>query len=224
MLSTLGFDSAGAGASAAILRGDRIVAERVAMERGQAETLIPLIGDVLVEAGLDASELDLIAVTVGPGSFTGLRIAIATARGLSSASGVPALGISSFDAVAAQVESDMLRGRHLLVALDTKRDDFYLQVYDEAEKLSKNGALLSPSAIAAWLPAGRFLVAGDAAGRVLPFLTGLEIELCPGSERVRAADVARLAAARWRPGDRADSPRPVYLRAPDVRLPPARPH
>jgi len=224
MLSVLGFDTAGAGASAAILRGDRIVAERVAMERGQAQTLIPLIGDVLVEAGLDASELDLIAVTVGPGSFTGLRIAIATARGLSAASGVPALGVSSFDAVAAQVESDMLRGRPLLVALDTKRDDFYLQVFDEAGKRSKNAALLSHSAIAEWLPAGRFLVAGDAASRVLPFLTGREVELCPGTERARASDVARLAASRWWSGAKIDPPGPIYLRAPDVSFPPARRH
>ncbi|HEX7968463.1 MAG TPA: tRNA (adenosine(37)-N6)-threonylcarbamoyltransferase complex dimerization subunit type 1 TsaB, partial [Stellaceae bacterium] len=94
-MSVLAFDSAGNGCSAAVLRDGQIAAHRFAlMERGQAEALMPMIAAVLEEAAMPVEALDLIAVTVGPGAFTGLRIGLAAAQGLALASGVPALGIT----------------------------------------------------------------------------------------------------------------------------------
>src|SRR5579864_6906504 len=110
MVTTLGIDSAGAACSAAIWRGERVVGRRfAAMERRQAEALMPMIAAVMDEAALAIEALDLIAVTVGPGAFTGVRIGIAAARGLSLASGVPALGVPSFVAAAAQAPKEERR-------------------------------------------------------------------------------------------------------------------
>src|SRR5258708_33720112 len=104
MVSVLGLDSAGNACSAAVLRWGRIVARRFApMARGQAEALMPMIAATLAEAEMQASALDLIAVTIGPGAFTGLPLGPAAARGPAVATGVPAPAISSFAPVAPPV-------------------------------------------------------------------------------------------------------------------------
>ena len=220
MVSVLAFDAAGNGCSAAVLRDGHIAARRfAAMARGQTEQLLPMIGTVLGEAGLPINALDLIAVTVGPGAFTGLRIGIAAARGLALASGVPALGITSFAAVAAQVPRDTRAGRVLVVALDSRRAELYLQAFDAAGVALGEGALGAPADLAAWVPPGPLLLAGDAAPTLAAALAGRRPAVAPGAGIADAADVARLAASAWRPGLRPAPPRPLYLRAPDTTAP-----
>ena len=86
----LAIDTATAACSAALMVGDAIVARRfVAMARGHAESLIPMVEAVLAEAGAAYGDLDLIATTVGPGTFTGLRVGLAAARGLAVAGSLP---------------------------------------------------------------------------------------------------------------------------------------
>src|SRR5690348_6764267 len=161
MATTLGIDSTGNACSAAIWRGERVVARRfAAMERGQAEALMPMVAAVLDEAALAIETLDLIAVTVGPGAFTGLRIGIAAARGLSLASGVPALGVSSFVAAAAQVPIEERRGRPLVVALDSRRAEFFVATFGIDDAPLGAGALLPVDEIAAQLPAEPLILAG----------------------------------------------------------------
>ena len=105
------------------------------MERGQAEILLPMIAAVLADARYRRRPRSmLIGVATGPGSFTGLRIAIAAARGLALATGVPAIGITRFAAIAARFPPSHRGGRSLLVALDTKRDDFFLQLFREDQR------------------------------------------------------------------------------------------
>jgi len=213
----LGFDSAGAGASVALLRDGAVVATRdTARERGQAEILMPMIAEVLDEGGIAASRLDLIGVSVGPGSFTGLRIAIAAARGLALATGVPAIGVTAFAAIAAQVPMARRDGRALLVALDTRRDDFYLQLF--ASEASGDPVAIGAAAVAAWTPPVPLLLAGDAAHRLAPALAGRDLAMGT-AVRVEGADVARLAAAAYRPGLAIAPPQPLYLRPPDTTLP-----
>ena len=214
----LGLDSAGAGASAALWRDGAIVAARSSpMPRGQAEILMPMIAEVLADAKLGADALDAVGVAVGPGSFTGLRIAIAAARGIALARGIPALGVSSFATIAAQAPA----GEPLLVALDTRRDDFYLQVFDSRREPRGEPALLSAEAAARWLPGDVTRIAGDAAARLARDI-GRDLELVPGTEQARAENVARLAVAAFAPGRTYAPPRPVYLRAPDTTEPRAR--
>ncbi|MGB0440483.1 MAG: tRNA (adenosine(37)-N6)-threonylcarbamoyltransferase complex dimerization subunit type 1 TsaB, partial [Paracoccaceae bacterium] len=96
----LAFDTSAAHCAAALLSGDHVVARRgLAMSRGQAEALVPLLDDVLAEAGVTYGALTRIGVGIGPGNFTGIRISVACARGLALALGVPAVGISTFQAI-----------------------------------------------------------------------------------------------------------------------------
>ena len=101
----LAFDTSAAHCAAALLLGDPVLGDRVLvaradpMTRGQAERLMPLLEDVLAEAGVTWRDLRLIAVGCGPGNFTGVRIAVAAARGLALGLGIPARGISGFAAI-----------------------------------------------------------------------------------------------------------------------------
>jgi tRNA threonylcarbamoyl adenosine modification protein YeaZ len=94
----LAFDTSAAHCAAAVVRGDAILAEAVVpMARGQAEALVPLLQRLMAEAGHDLPDLTALGVGIGPGNFTGTRIAVATARGLALALGRPAIGVSTFD-------------------------------------------------------------------------------------------------------------------------------
>ncbi|WP_282603590.1 tRNA (adenosine(37)-N6)-threonylcarbamoyltransferase complex dimerization subunit type 1 TsaB [Paracoccus sp. PARArs4] len=98
---TLGFDTSAAHCAAALLRGDRLLASRhEEMAKGQAERLMPMIEELLSEAGVTFRQIDVIGVGTGPGNFTGIRVAVAAARGLSLAMGVPAIGVSATEALA----------------------------------------------------------------------------------------------------------------------------
>ena len=97
----LGFDTLAAHCAAAVVSGDRILAERLEpMAKGQAERLMPLIGEVLAEAGVSLDDLTGIGVGIGPGNFTGIRISVAAARGIALALGVPAVGVTVTEAAA----------------------------------------------------------------------------------------------------------------------------
>lgn len=220
MVSVLGLDSAGNACSAAVLREGAVAARRFApMVRGQAEALMPMIAAVLAAAEVAVAALDLIAVTIGPGAFTGLRIGLAAARGLALAGGVPLLGITSFAAVAAQVTAAERRGRSLVVALDSKRSELYLQSFAADGRPLAAGALVAPAEWSRWVPAGELVLAGDAAPRLASGLAGRAPVLAPGPGLADAADVARLAAEAWQPGMVPPVPRPLYLRPPDTTLP-----
>ena len=220
MVSVLAFDSAGHGCSAAVLHHGQLVARRSApMERGQTEALMPMIEAVLAESGLASGDLHVIAVTVGPGAFTGLRIALAAAHGLALATRRPLFGITNFAAAAAQVPPADRARRRLVVALDSKRRELYLQAFDAHGAPKGEGALVAPEAFSEWVPEGPLIVAGDGAPRLTAALGEDRARLAAGSGMTDAADVARLAAAAWQSGIRHARPRPLYLRPPDTTLP-----
>lgn len=217
--SLLAFDSAGAACSAAVWRDGKLVAHRFeAMGRGQSERLVPMIVSVMTEAALGYEQLDALAVTVGPGGFTGVRIGLATARGLALARGLPVIGVTNFEAVAAAVGQAELAGRKLVVLLETKRRDFYLQCFDSAGRDSTEPLLVPPEGLDERLPPDSLLLAGDAAARALPSLIdrGRDAVLAVGAEHTDAAWLAQVAAGRTLPPADASPPEPLYLRAPDV--------
>ncbi len=101
----LSFDTSAAHVAAALLCGDEIIARKVEeMKRGQAERLMPLLEEVVSEGGKSFADLDAIGVGVGPGNFTGIRISVSAARGLALGLGIPAVGVNSFDAIAAGLD------------------------------------------------------------------------------------------------------------------------
>ncbi|MEZ7813396.1 MAG: tRNA threonylcarbamoyladenosine biosynthesis protein TsaB [Paracoccaceae bacterium] len=121
----LGFDTSAAHCAAALLCADRLIANSFEpMQKGQAEFLIPMLQDLLAQHGLDFRDLTALGVGIGPGNFTGVRISVAAARGLSLGLGVPAIGISALEAAAYGAT------RPCLVALDARRETAYVQGFD----------------------------------------------------------------------------------------------
>lgn len=110
---------------------DVLASMRTAMARGHAEALVPMIARTMTEAGLDFTQLDRIAVTTGPGSFTGLRVGIATARGLGLALGIPVTGVVTMDALARDfADANPDNQRPFAIFLDARRGQLYLRSYD----------------------------------------------------------------------------------------------
>lgn len=214
----LAFDTAGSACSVAVAHGHETLAhERHEMRHGHAEALLPMVDRVMAAAGLLPKEIGTIAVTVGPGGFTGIRAGLAAAHGLALAAGARLVGISSFVAVAGAIaKSDMT----LLVALDSRRDDLYVQLFDARHAPLTDAQAIAPERLAAWVANGELAIAGDvveAAAAALGRRLGLQ--LIPNS----APDALGVLGALRRWPERADPMAyPLYLRPPDVSLPKAR--
>jgi tRNA threonylcarbamoyladenosine biosynthesis protein TsaB len=222
----LGFDTATSACSAALWQDGRIAARRFEpMSRGQSERLMPMVREVLLEAGVDFPDLDLLAVTTGPGAFTGLRIGLAAARGMALAGNLSCFGVTTFDAVAAGVPEQERKKGTVLVVLDSKRADVYAQAFgSDLRPLSGPEALL-PADLAALtandeINGGPVVVAGDGAGQVMEAMKdkGIEAVLSSAPGNPDAATVAALAAERWSPDQPAAPVRPLYIRPPDAKV------
>ena len=188
---------------------------------GATELLVPMLSRVMVESGIDLAEMDRLAITVGPGHFTGLRAGLAVARGLVLATGIAAVAVTTLEAVAAATDPAGRRGRHVLAAIDSKRAEPYLQVFDAAvNPVSEPVACVPDAFVAAANRYPRLLVAGDAGAPLADALhrAGLDIELAPGPLQPDAAVVAALAAERAVVDGKL---RPFYLHPPAVKLPAA---
>ncbi|TDL81928.1 tRNA (adenosine(37)-N6)-threonylcarbamoyltransferase complex dimerization subunit type 1 TsaB [Palleronia sediminis] len=198
---TLGFDTSAAHCAAALLSGERIVAHRHEdMTRGQAERLMVLLGELLQEAGAEWADLDRIAVGVGPGNFTGIRISVAAARGLSMGLGIPAVGVSTLDALGLGC------ARPCVTSVDARGGKLYLAAEGGAPEMAALDALPP-------LPDGARVIGFEAA-RLAAACGGRPAE--PAMPLAEA--IARIGAAAD-PG--AARPAPLYIRAPDAA--PARP-
>lgn len=122
----LSFDTSAAHCAVALVCGDEILASQSeTLFKGQAERLIPMLEEVLKGAGKSWSDLDLIAVGIGPGNFTGVRIAVSTARGLALSLNVPAVGVSVFEALAFGTKG------HVTVARDARRGMVFSQAFED---------------------------------------------------------------------------------------------
>jgi tRNA threonylcarbamoyladenosine biosynthesis protein TsaB len=151
MTSILALDAAGAACSAALWRDGRVVASRFEpMRRGHAERLVPMIDAVMADGAAAYAELDRLAVTLGPGGFTGVRIGLATARGLALATGRPLVGVSNFLVLAAAATAEVPPDGSLVVAIDAKRRDFYLQVFAADLRPCAEPCAILPAAGGSW--------------------------------------------------------------------------
>jgi tRNA threonylcarbamoyl adenosine modification protein YeaZ len=179
--------------------------------KGHAEHLMAVIEAALGQAGAGYSALGRIAVSVGPGSFTGVRVGVSTARGLALALKIPAIGISTLEAVAAESHAD--NTAKVLVAFESAGGALQAALY------SPRGETLMAPAIVQADEAVRLAhehsptLAGTAARRIAE-ASGVDLTI--GSE-LNTADIgiyARLCATK---GDDAEKPKPLYLREPDAR-------
>jgi len=211
----LALDSAGSACSAAVAVGEDILAaERIDTLHGQAEALMPLVDTAMRRAGLPPAALDLVVTTVGPGSFTGIRVGIAAARGIALAADAQLVGVTSFEAVAGCEHPNFL-----LVTLESRREDLFVQIFDRLRNPVGEPTAVAPAdlgelvnATAAAVP---LLVAGDAVQRALPLLTKPP-GTCLLEIRTPLAVGALRAALRLRLSGGGREARPLYLRPPDT--------
>ncbi len=221
MVSVLGIETSASVCAAALVRDGAVVAaERLSMARGHAEALMPMIERVM--RGVAYANLDAVAVTAGPGAFTGLRIGLAAARGIALAAGIPAIGVSAFAALAAGIPPAARRDRAIAVAIDTKRGDVYLQSFDARLAPLGPGRVAGAAELAALLPSGPLYVAGDGARLVAAALPAGSRDIAwaqdltaPDAGVVAVLGAEMLAAAR-RAGAPLLPPEPLYLRAPEA--------
>jgi tRNA threonylcarbamoyladenosine biosynthesis protein TsaB len=223
-LQILALDTAQSACSVAVWRDGTVVARRwESMARGQSEALMPMVRAALEEAGSTFPQLDLLAVTVGPGGFTGLRIGLAAARGMALAAGLPCLGVTTLEAVAHGIPDHERGDGRVLVALDSKRADIFAQVFGPGLKPVQAPMAVLPANLHGLLSksASSVRIAGDAAPRAAKALEeeGFTVQLSAASGVPDAAVVAEMAANRWKPGDPCPTPAPLYLRQPDATIP-----
>jgi tRNA threonylcarbamoyladenosine biosynthesis protein TsaB len=211
-LIVLALDTALESCSAAVTDDGRTLAARSeAMARGHQERLGPLVREVMAEAGVPFSALDRVGVTIGPGSFTGLRVGLAFAKGLGFALERPVVGVGTLHALAASVQGDLVAA-----VVDARRGQFWVQMFAAGQPLMAPDAL-DPAEAAARLAelvgAAPCTLVGSGAAELAPVIPGARRDprLAPDP-----AAIARLTAAAPRPSA---PPRPLYLRAPDAKLP-----
>lgn len=205
-MKILAVDTALGACSAALLEDDRIsAARRVAMERGHAEALAPMVGEVM--QGHDYASLDRLAVTTGPGTFTGQRVGLAFMRALRVATGKPLAGVTSLAAMAAQAKADSGRAEAAAIH-DARREEVYLEVLGHG--VPQILSFTDACAVLQGFP--DLVLTGTAAPRAAGVVTTVLVSPIIAPDAVW---VARLAA-QAEPGG---VPRPLYLRPPDAKLP-----
>jgi tRNA threonylcarbamoyladenosine biosynthesis protein TsaB len=216
-MRVLAIDTALEACSAALLdtaEGITMARQSHVMTRGHAEALLPLISDVMVQAEIDFTQIDRVAVTTGPGSFTGLRVGLSAARGIGLAAAKPVVGLTTLAALAAPyIASD--DSTSVAVAIDARHCHVYLQIFGPAGR-----TLVTPRIVAV---ADAVRAAATTPVRLVGSGAGMMAAAWPkGSaplsvDERRAADidwVARLGAAA---NESQSAPKPLYLRAPDAQ-------
>jgi len=200
----LAFDTSGPWCSAALLAdGERAAHVSEARERGQAERLFPIIEAMLAEANVAWHAIARIGVGIGPGNFTGIRVAVAAARGLAVSLGCPAVGVSRLEALAHALP------RPAIATVAGRRGSVYVQAFDDPAD-PRPPRLTDADGLAALdLPRGAVCIGGaaDAAAAA----TG---GTARDAAHPLAEAIARIAAAH--PEDRDARPAPLYLRAADA--------
>jgi tRNA threonylcarbamoyladenosine biosynthesis protein TsaB len=214
----LAIDTALDACAAAVLdidAGRLIARESQAMKRGHAEALMPLIARVIKAAGIAFAALDRIAVTTGPGSFTGLRVGLSAARGIALAADKPVVGVTTLTAYAAPIVAEN-REQPVICAIDARHDHVYFQVVS-----GNGGSLIRPrvAPIEEALGAAK-LGAAHLVGNAAKILSERWPADAPPPFKIDAQPAPDIAWVAWLGA--AASPntapaRPYYLRAPDAK-------
>ena len=216
----LGFDTATTACSAALWAEGAVRAHRRIEAAGtHAEALVPMLCEVAAEAGTELGRMDRFAVTVGPGSFTGIRIGLATARGLALALGRPLVGLSTLEVLAAGVPAQERDGP-ILAALDAGSGRLYAQLFDRSLRPLRAPEAVTaealPGLLADAMEGEPLIVAGTGRDAVLAALPPeFGARAASGFPTPDARVLVRRAAAAA--GDDAGAVRPLYLREAGAR-------
>lgn len=224
----LAIDTAQGALSAAVVNGangtERVLAHHFELRnRGHAEELMGVIAKVLDEAHLTPADLGALAVTIGPGTFTGLRVGLAAARGLALARALPLVGVTTLEAIAAPVEAEA--DEVIAAVLDARRDEVYLQVFDASHRALTRPMIVPLAEALAHVPGARVVAVGTGAELMAAQIAetpDLTCRLADSPAQPDALIVARLAQVQLKergPDHFRRAPAPLYLRAPDAKLP-----
>lgn len=190
-----------------------------ALPRGQAERLIPMVLEVLVQAGAGFSDVDCVGVTRGPGAFTGLRVGLAAARALGLAMNKPVIGVTTLEVLCAQALAEVSDlPETLTVLIETKRRDFYVQTFGRDSQPLDAPSALTGEEIFQRLKERKTLFTGDAVERFRGFFGDRWPEgwdCHSGNDRPDPRTIARVCAGKTVE----TPPEPLYLRGADVSLP-----
>jgi tRNA threonylcarbamoyladenosine biosynthesis protein TsaB len=219
-MNILALDTSMGACGAAVLTADgRVFAREQRMARGHAEALMPMIAGTMAEAGVDYRQLDLIAATLGPGSFTGVRIAIAAARGLALVTGAKLWGTDSLTVMArtALDAGDIdTAGKPFAVAVDARAGALYLGLYDAAGRKREGPLIVDAGEAVALLPRDLAIAVGNGAEALAAAARdrGREVEARLVDLEPSAIALAHLAQGA---GESMPTLRPLYLRPPDAK-------
>jgi tRNA threonylcarbamoyl adenosine modification protein YeaZ len=221
-MNILALDTSMGACSAAVLRaGDgsarALHLREQTMERGHAEALMPMVAEVMQEAELDFGALDLIAATTGPGSFTGVRIAIAAARGLALVTPAKLYGADSLTVMARMAHaSDLTLRAPFAIAVDARRGMLYLGLYDENGRRLDGPLLIAPDEATQLLPRDVKVAAGSGAAPLAEAAAqrGISIEAAAPQLQPSAGSLAEIALEA---DETVPVLRPLYLRPPDAK-------
>ena len=220
-MNILALDTSMGVCSAAVLRtaasGEAQVLHEAQMVRGHAEALMPMVEAVLTEADLPARALDTIAATQGPGSFTGVRIAIAAARGLALTSRAALFGTDSLTVMARRaLHEGITTGGPFAVAVDARRDVVYLGLLGPDGTRLDGPMLCTPADAVARLPTDLVLAAGNGAGLLAEAATAQDRAIDRALPDLQPGAMALAELAAESP-NRTEILRPLYLRPPDAK-------
>lgn len=216
MTLVLGLDCAISGLGVAVVRDGACLASLREEGRDQAARLLPAVASVLRDSGQNRSELSLIAVTVGPGSFTGVRVGLAAARGLAVGLGVPLAGLVTTSVLKTQAAT---RDRLVVAAIDSRLGDWFCAIGEEAAPFA-----VTASELAERLRGRASVIVGPDIGPLVAQLAAAGVDAMAEVAAVDPVAVARLGLAvgidAWRARNESEGlPRPLYLRGVSVTLP-----
>jgi tRNA threonylcarbamoyladenosine biosynthesis protein TsaB len=219
MSLVLAFDCAVSGLGVAVVRDAIRLAGLIEDGRDQAARLLPAIETVLDAAGVGRRDLSLIAVTIGPGSFTGVRVGLAAARGLAVGLGVPLAGLATTSVLLAQAAP---RGRRVVAAIDSRLGDWFCAITEGADEPAPFVAAVPELALR--LGGQPCLIIGSGAQMLVPQLVAAGVDAVAEEALPDPVVIARLAvdagAGTWRDRNaREGLPRPLYLRGVNITLP-----
>lgn len=221
-MKILAFDTALRACSAAVwVDGEVRASSFEERSRGHAEALLPMIEDVCRRSDTGYEDFDRLAVTIGPGTFAGVRIGIAAARGLAVSLAIPLVGLTTLEVVAAAARDLMRDGDvNLTVVFDARRGQVYTQTFDRALNPLFPPRSQSPVEFAGSLPDGGTTIVGDGRGIVREALNQSRANyiFLDRPEQPDAAVAAGLAAGRDTVEPNSGAPRPLYLRPPDAQV------
>lgn len=213
MSPVLALDCAVSGLGLALVRDGECLARLREDGRDQAARLLPAIGEVLDRAGVARREIGLIAITIGPGSFTGVRVGLAAARGLAVALDRPLAGIATTDVLLAQAKT---RDRQIAAVIDSRLGDWFVAL-DSGDRVP---FIASTAQLAERLGGGPATLVGPDVARLAESIPGSIAEQVAIDPIVLARLAGAEDSATWRERNRREGlPRPLYLRGVSVTSP-----